>query len=41
MDELELMDEEELQEATEEEAQHCAFQIAWIALLDQDREARN
>jgi len=41
MDELELMDEEELEQEATEEAQHCEFKFAWIALLDQDREARN
>lgn len=44
MDE-ELMDEEELMEQQEEKAteieQQCEFKFAWIALLDQDREARD
>jgi hypothetical protein len=39
--ELELMDAEEREEEATEEAQHCEFKFAWIALLDQDREARN
>ena len=41
MDELELMDAEEREEEATEEAQHCEFKFAWIALLDSDREARD